>query len=136
MNLSDPKTLINYFYNEVINRRNLDAIDAIVAPNFLEQVPFPGQSPGREGLKDAVAMMLRVFPDLVWMIDEQIVEGNKVVSRFAWTGTQRGDFLGIPATGKSVCVWGIVIDEIKNGQFVQSRMIMDMPGLFQQLGKS
>ncbi|MBL8012897.1 MAG: ester cyclase [Candidatus Omnitrophica bacterium] len=135
MNLTDPKTLINYFINEVINRRNLDAIDAIVDENFIEHVPFPGQGPGREGLKETIAMMVRSFPDLVWMVDEQIVQDTKVVSRFAWTGTHKGEFLGIPATGKTVCVWGVVIDVVKDGLFKESRIIMDVPGLLQQLGK-
>jgi steroid delta-isomerase-like uncharacterized protein len=74
------------------------------------------------------------FPDLHWVLEEQIAEGEKVVSRFTWTGTHRGEFLGIPATGKQVKVWGVAIDVVKNGVFTQSRIIMDSVGLLRQLG--
>lgn len=133
MQFPSPQSLINYFYEEVINRQRLDVIDAIVDPDFVEHVPFPGQGPGREGLKTAVGMLLKAFPDIRWQQEEQIVEGDKVVSRFSWTGTHRDVFLGIPATGRTVKVWGVVIDEVKDGRFAESRIIMDIPGLLQQL---
>jgi predicted ester cyclase len=50
------------------------------------------------------------------------------------TGTHRGDFLGIPPTGKSVNIWGVVIDVVRDGKFAESRIIMDTLGLMQQLG--
>jgi predicted ester cyclase len=74
------------------------------------------------------------FPDMKWTVDEQIAEGEKVVSRFTWTGTHKGEFMGIPPTNKKVKVWGVVIDVIRNGLFSESRIIMDSVGLLQQLG--
>jgi predicted ester cyclase len=68
--------------------------------DFVEHVPFPGQGPGREGLRYAAATYLSAFPDMEWSLEEQIAEGEKVVSRFTMSGTQRGVFLGIPPTGK------------------------------------
>jgi hypothetical protein len=72
--------------------------------------------------------------DIHWTLDEQIAEGNKVVSRFTWTGTHRGPFLGIAPTGQRLQVWGVVSDVIRGGQFVESRIIMDTLGLMRQLG--
>jgi predicted ester cyclase len=77
---------------------------------------------------------LTAFPDIRWTLEEQIAEGEKVVSRFTMTGTHRGDFLGIHPTGKSVKVWGVVIDVVRDGNFAESRIIMDTLGLMQQLG--
>jgi len=131
---SDPKALINYFVEEVINKKNLKACDIFVAKDFIEHVPLPGQRQGREGLKEAVGMLHTAFPDLRWKVEEQMAEGEKVVSRFTWTGTQRGAFLGILPTGKKVKVWGVVIDVVRRGQFAESRIIMDTPGLLEQLG--
>jgi predicted ester cyclase len=65
---------------------------------------------------------------------EQIAEHDKVASRFEWTGTHSGEFLGIPATGRSVRVWGIVIDRLEDGRIKDTRIIMDTLGLMGQLG--
>ena len=59
-----------------------------------------------EGLKGVLRGMRAGFPDMHWSIEEQIAEGDKVVTRFEWTGTHRGEFLGVPATGRPVKVWG------------------------------
>jgi steroid delta-isomerase-like uncharacterized protein len=134
MTIQSNKQFIRRFMDEVINAHDLAAIDRFAAPDFLEHVPFPGQGPGREGLRDAVGMFLAAFPDLQWRTDEQVAEGDTVVSRFTWTGTQRGAFLGVPPTGRRVQVWGVVIDVVRDGVFVESRIIMDTLGLMQQLG--
>jgi steroid delta-isomerase-like uncharacterized protein len=100
----------------------------------VEQVPLPGQGPGLEGLKDILRAMRTGFPDLVFAIQEQISEGEKVASRFEWTGTHKGAFLGIPATGKPVRVWGVVIDRLVDGKIKETRIIMDTMGMMRQLG--
>ena len=134
MTVEENKRFMRHFIDEAINRKNLDAIDKLVVPDFIEHVPLPGQGPGRDGLKGAIGMFLTAFPDLAWTTDEQIAEGDKVVSRFTWTGTHRSEFLGIPPTQRSVTVWGVVIDVVKQGKFAESRIIMDTMGLMQQLG--
>jgi predicted ester cyclase len=74
------------------------------------------------------------FPDLVFSTLEQISEGDKVASRFEWTGTHKGTFLGIPPTGRPVRVWGIVIDRLVEGRIKETRIIMDTMGMMMQLG--
>jgi steroid delta-isomerase-like uncharacterized protein len=106
MNLEENKKFMNYFIEEVINNKNLNAANDLVAEDFIEHVPFPGQEPGREGLKFALQSMFTGFPDMNWTVHEQIAEGEKVVTRFTWTGTHKGDFMGIPPTNKTVEVWG------------------------------
>jgi steroid delta-isomerase-like uncharacterized protein len=128
------KAVIQRFVDIALNKKNLDALNELVVENFIEHVPFPGQGPGREGLKAAIGGFLQGFPDIRWTTHEQIAEGDNVVSRFTWTGTHRGEFLGIPATGRPVTVWGVVIDMVRDGQMVESRIIMDTLGLLQQLG--
>ena len=128
------KAVIQRFVEEGMNQRNLSVLDELVAEGFIEDVPFPGQGSGREGLKVAVGGFLEAFPDIVWTMHEQIAEDDKVVSRFTWTGTHRGAFFGVPATGRKVTVWGVVIDVVRDGKMVESRIIMDTLGLMQQLG--
>jgi steroid delta-isomerase-like uncharacterized protein len=96
--------------------------------------PLPGQQQGREGLKDVIGGMRAAFPDIHWVIDEMVAEGDKVVSRFTWTGTHRARFLGIPSTGRKVTVKGVVIDRLADGKMADSRILMDTLGMMQQLG--
>jgi steroid delta-isomerase-like uncharacterized protein len=132
--IEDNKQFMRRFVEEVINKKNLDAVNELVAEDFIEHVPFPGQVPGREGLRHVLSTFLSAFPDIRWTLEEQIAEGEKVVSRFTMTGTHRGGFLGIHPTGKPVNIWGVVIDVVRDGKFSESRIIMDTMSLMQQLG--
>jgi steroid delta-isomerase-like uncharacterized protein len=134
VSINENKAVTQRFVDEAINRKNLDALNQLVAEDFIERVPFPGQAPGCEGLKATIGVFLQAFPDIVWTTHEQIAEGDNVVSRFTWTGTHRGEFLGVPATGRRVTVCGVFIDVVRDGKTVESRIIMDTLGLMQQLG--
>ena len=128
------KAVIRRFIDAVLNEKQLRVADEIVAENFVELDPLPGQRQGREGLKEVLAMMSAAFPDIHWVVEEMVAEGEKVVTRFTWTGTHRGTFLGIPATGKGVAVKGVVIDRVVGGKMTDSRILMDTMGMMQQLG--
>jgi steroid delta-isomerase-like uncharacterized protein len=130
----DNATVVRRFVDEVINQGQIDRADQFVWEDVIEQVPLPGQGPGLEGLKDILRAMRAGFPDLLFSIQEQIVEEDKVVSRFEWTGTHHGVFLGVPATRRSVRVWGIVIDRLQSSRIKETRIIMDTMGLMMQLG--
>jgi steroid delta-isomerase-like uncharacterized protein len=130
----DNAAIVRGFADEVITRGDIEAAAQYVWEDVIEQVPLPGQGPGLEGLKDILRAMRTGFPDIVFSIQEQIAEGDKVASRFEWTGTHNGEFLGIPATGRPVRVWGIVIDRLEDGRIKDTRIIMDTLGLMGQLG--
>ena len=134
MSESENIATVGRFVEEVINQGQLDAANELVEEDFIELDPLPGQRQGREGLKEVIAMMRAGFPDLHWVIDETVAAGDKVVSRFTWTGTHKGVFLGIPATNKAVTVRGVVIDRLNAGKMADSRILMDTLGLMQQLG--
>ena len=126
--------VVERFVDEVINKGRMQTADEIVALDFVELDPLPGQQQGREGLKEVISMMRSAFPDIHWVTEETIEEGEKVMSRFTWTGTHRGTVLGIPATGRSVSVKGVVIGRIVAGRMTDSRILMDSLGLMYQLG--
>jgi steroid delta-isomerase-like uncharacterized protein len=130
----DNATIIRRFVEEVITGGKIESAAQYVWEDVVEQVPLPGQGPGIEGLKDILRAMRAGFPDIVFSIQEQITEGDKVASRFEWTGAHKGEFLGIPATGRQVRVWGIVIDRLENGRIKETRILMDTLGLMSQLG--
>ena len=122
------------FIEEVLNQGNIESTGQFFWEDMVEQVPFPGQGPGLEGLKDVLRGMRAGFPDMHWSVEEQMAEGDKVMTRFEWTGTHQGEFLGVPATGRPVRVWGIVIDRFQGGKIKDTRLIMDALGLMMQLG--
>jgi len=128
------KEVIRKFLEEVINQNRLDRADDLVVEDFVELDPLPGQRQGREGLKEVLGMMRAAFPDIHWMVEEMVAEGDTVASRFTWTGTHRGEFLGVPATGRSVVVKGMVLDQLVGGKMSKSRILMDSLGMMQQLG--
>jgi steroid delta-isomerase-like uncharacterized protein len=134
MSESGNRAVVQRFLEEVVNQGRLEQANEIVAEDFVELDPLPGQRQGREGLKDVIGMLRTAFRDMHWVVDEMIAEGEKVVTRFTWTGTQQGTFMGIPATGRSVVVKGVVIDRIVGGMMTDSRILMDTMGLMQQLG--
>jgi steroid delta-isomerase-like uncharacterized protein len=132
--MQDNGAIVRSFVEETINQGRVDSAERFVWEDVVEQVPFPGQGPGVEGLKDVLRGMRAGFPDIHFAIEEQIAEGDKVLSRFEWTGTHRGAFLGVPASGRAVKVWGMVVDRFVDGRIKETRIIMDTLGLMMQLG--
>jgi steroid delta-isomerase-like uncharacterized protein len=129
------KTLAQRFIDEVINAHDLDtALTELVAKDFVEQNPLPGQGPGRAGLGDILGGMFAAFPDLRWTPHEMIAEADRVMTFSTWTGTHHGQFIGVPPTGRSVTVEAWTIDRFHDGQLAESRIIMDIVGLLSQLG--
>lgn len=133
-NVEDNKAMDLRFANEVLNEHNLDVLSDLVAEDFVEQNPPPGQGPGREGLRQFLAQMFEAFPDLSCRVEDMVAEGDRVAARSTWEGTHRGAFFGVPPTGRSVSVEAWTIDHFRDGKLAEGRKIMDLMGLMQQLG--
>ena len=130
----DNSAIVRRFVDEVINQGKMGSAEEFVWEDVVEQVPLPGRGPGLEGLKDVLRGMRSAFPDIDFSIKEQVCEGDKVVSRFDWTGTHKAEFMGVPGTGRQVRVWGVVIDRLEAGRIEDTRILMDALGLMMQLG--
>ena len=127
------KTILRRYKVEILNSRDIDALDEVVAPGYLDHTAFPGQAPGLEGLKQRVATLFRAF-DPHWTIDDIIAERDIVVLRWNHTGTHIGEFLGIPPTGKAFTMRGIDIYRVKDGKMAEHWNVVDMFGFYQQVG--
>jgi steroid delta-isomerase-like uncharacterized protein len=134
MGAAENKAVIGSFVDEVLNQGRLEQIDNLVALDFVELDPLPGQEPGREGLKQVIAGFRTAFPDIHWVIEEMVAEGDKVFTRFTWRGTHRGEFFGVLETDKQITVKGMVVDRVLAGKMVDSRILMDSLGMMTQLG--
>ena len=134
MSSEENKAKTRRFMEEVLNKGNMQVVDELIAPNFVEHDPFPGQAPGVEGLKQAMVALRQAFPDLHVTVDEMLSDGDKVVIRSTMKGTHKGNFMNIPATGKQISVEGIDIVRISNGRAVEHWGVTDNLTMMQQLG--
>jgi steroid delta-isomerase-like uncharacterized protein len=121
-------------YRQAHNQNDMATLDEIVAADIISHNGLPGLPAGREGGKMAHQGSLAAFPDGRTTTDDLIAEGDKVVERFTLVGTQKGDFMGIPASNKQVRVTGMSIFRIANGKIVEHWGENDGIGLMMQLG--
>lgn len=130
----DTRALVGRFFDELVNGRRLELIDELMAPDFVEHEEMPGLEPGREGVKQFFAMIAEGFPDFKMNVEDVIAEGDRGVVRSTLTGTHRGEFMGIPATGNSISVTVIDIVRLANGKVVEHWGAMDSGVMMAQLG--
>jgi steroid delta-isomerase-like uncharacterized protein len=135
MSAEQNAELFRRFIEEGFNRGDMSVVDEALAPDFVEHEELPpGIAPGREGVKQFVGMLRSAFPDFKFTIDDVVAQGDKVVIRSTWTGTQQGEFLGIPPTGRGVSFGVIDIVRIAGGKAVEHWGQMDSLRMMQQLG--
>ena len=134
MSTEDNKALLRRYYDEVINKKNLAAIDEFIDPQMVDHTLPPGVPAGIEGQRQVLSMYSTAFPDTHFTVEDMIAEGDRVVARLSVSATQHGAFLGLPPTGKHVRFTGIDIIRIAGGKLVEHWGEMDMLGLLQQLG--
>ncbi len=119
---------------EIINAGNLDGADEVLAANAISHEVPPDYPAGLEGWKAFWIDFRAAFPDLHISIEETIAEGDKVVCRCTMRGTHRGEFMGIPATGKQIEVTGVDVAHFAGGKGVEHWAFYDELGMMQQLG--
>ena len=108
------------------------ADDIVAADYYNHDAPDPNI--GSEGIKAAVTMFKKAFPDAQLKIAFQLAEGDKVVTRYTWSGTHQGDYYGIPATGKQVNWTSTATFRIAGGKIRETWLNYDRLGMMQQLG--
>jgi predicted ester cyclase len=108
-------------------------IDEIFATNFIHHGGAGREIHGLKDYKQFINEMFNTFPDLHFTIDDMIAEGDKVVTRFTWTGTQKGEYRGKTPTNKKVTTWAILIRRVVGSKFVESWERLDTLSWMQQL---
>ncbi len=133
--MADVKATMRRFYDEVVNAHNLDSVDDFLSSDFAErEVLPPGIPEGREGVKVFFSMMFEGFPDLRFEVSELLAEGDTAVSRVLVTGTHKGTFMDIPATGKRIEAVSIDIVRFEGDKAVEHWGVTDMMAVMQQIG--
>jgi steroid delta-isomerase-like uncharacterized protein len=129
------KDTIRTWVETAWNRGEVDTLDDIYAPTynpvFLQGQPFPQNL---EGLKAFIRHFRTGMPDLHFEIEDMVAEGDKVAWRLVSTGTQTGELLGVPPTGKSARVGAMIFSRFEDGKWAEDYVEWDTLGMLQQLG--
>jgi steroid delta-isomerase-like uncharacterized protein len=128
------KTVVKDFIDGLFTKGDLGAVDTRLAEDFINHDPPFGVTPDREGMRDAGKMMRAAFPDWHSELHELIAEGDLVAERFTAGGTQRGEVMGVPPSGKAVSLPGINIWRLRDGLIVERWGLLDDLGFLRQLG--
>jgi len=132
MSVKENKEIAYRYFEEAYNQKNIDVLDEIVDEDIISHSPQEMQ--GLQVIKEYVSGNRKTFPDVKFFIEDQIAEGDRVVTRITFKATHKGEFRGIAPTGKKVTVTGINIMKIIDGKIVESWAEWDALGLMQQLG--
>jgi len=133
MSAHENKALARRVFEEVWNKGNLAVADEVWANNFVGHA-VPDEIKGPEGAKQFFSVFRSAFPDLQFTIEDQIAEGDKVVTRWTLRGTHEGEFQGIAPTGKQMAMTGITVQRIAGGRIVEGWTNRDALGMLVQLG--
>jgi steroid delta-isomerase-like uncharacterized protein len=125
-------------FNDAMNTNNAETIsrtiDELVEPDAQIRTPLPLAVTGARALKEVFAKLHQAYPDLHVTIEDLIAEDDKVVSRNTVTGTQRGEYMGLSPTGKSVEYNEIFIFRFRNGRITETWGVVDVLAQMRQLG--
>jgi steroid delta-isomerase-like uncharacterized protein len=130
----DNKALVQKFYDDVVNGGKLDKLNDYIAEDFVEHEMMPGMAEGREGCRQFFSMIRTAFPDIKFKVEFMVAEGDKVVAYVTMSGTQKGEFMGMPAGGKSFSTPTVDIIRIADGKAVEHWGATDSMAMMQQLG--
>jgi uncharacterized protein YndB with AHSA1/START domain/predicted ester cyclase len=128
------KATVRRFIEQGAAKNDPKVIDELVAPDFVWHNPMPGAPPTREGVKMAIAGFASAFPDYRLAVVDLLAEGDKVVSRIRFSGTNKGSLMGAPPTGKSVDIEFWHVERLRGGKIVERWNVMDNQAFMQQLG--
>lgn len=118
MSAERNKDTVRRIYDEVLNKRDLELLDEIVRLDYVEHDPLPGQRDGIPGMKDRYSMLFSGL-DPQFTIEDVIAEGDKVVVRWINHGTNAGEFLGAPPTGKPFAMPGVDVYRLQDGKLAE-----------------
>lgn len=134
--MQSPRAIILRFIHEFQTANQIATAEELLAPDFVDHTPFPGFSGDRAGVLNLFAALRGAFPDLRAEVIHQIEQGDRVATHKIFQATHRGDFMGIPATGRAIQIDVIDLVRIENGRIAEHWNAVDAEGLMRQLTRS
>jgi steroid delta-isomerase-like uncharacterized protein len=134
MSIEQNKELLRRFSQEIINQGNMGLADQILAPNYLNHNPVPGQAPGLEGFKRSLTGLRMAFPDMKETVEVILAEGDLVSVRATRRATHEGTFMGVPGTHRPVTIPTMYFARVQDGKITDIWLNWDILGMLQQIG--
>ncbi len=134
MSAEQNKLLIRRYIEQVVNTGQVDRIDQFISPDYTEIYDSKRYPLGIEGAKEHILGVRRTYPDLTLTIEQQIAEGDWVVTCITARGTHRGEWMGIKPTGKVLTYTGVNLDRIIDGRIVEHGGAANMLGPLLEAG--
>ena len=119
---------------EAVVAADKNGLERLIAEDIVDHNAVPGQGSGREGIVYWMTMMHDVFADLTGIVEDTVVEGDKIAARMTWHGSHRGDFVGIPGTGAPVAMQSVQILKFADGMASDWWGTADVFGVLHQVG--
>ena len=117
-----------------LNAKDMATMESLVADDFVDNDAMPGMAPGRQGMIDMMGMFVGAFPDLNVVVEHWVAEGDLVVGVMTTKGTQTGEFMGMPASGKKFSVREMHMVRVANGKMAEHWGLSNEMSMMQQLG--
>jgi len=133
-NIAANKAVYERMVNEVVNKGNFDIIPELFHPDYVDHVAPPGSTPGIGGVQEIFTMFRSGFPDVKFNIDQMVGEGDYVATLVHGEGTQTGEFVGIPPSGKHAVWRSVGFFRVEDGKIREHWGIPDLLGLLIQIG--
>ena len=132
----ENKAQVRRLLEEGFSQGHTEVVDEVLNPDFICYDPNSesGEVRGAETIKGEIEYFRNAVPDLTYTVEDQIAEGDKVLTRFRTRGTHRGELWGIPPTGKKVEITNMSMSRIEGGKMAEEWPVPDRLGMMQQLG--
>jgi steroid delta-isomerase-like uncharacterized protein len=125
---------LNRRFTDMFESGDVSRVDELVAADFVDHNPAPGTTPDRQGLKDWIKDVRAGFSNLRFKVEDEMVEGDKLIVRSKMSGTHSGPYLGMPASNKAFTIDAIDIVRVRDGKAVEHWGVFDALTMLQQLG--
>jgi steroid delta-isomerase-like uncharacterized protein len=132
--VADGKALYRRWIDEVWSGGDVDLLDEMHTPAFIDRTGLPGVTPDTAGMKRFITGLRAAFPDAVFTIENVVTEGDRIAGRWTMRGTNTGAFNGMPPTGKPVTMAGFDLLRVEDGRLAELWHLEDTAGMLGQLG--
>jgi predicted ester cyclase len=130
------RAVVRRVFDEIASNGDFGAVDEVYAPDYVDHAPFPGASPGRDGVRHSIGGLRTALPDLRVTVEDMSAHGDKVAAHNTWRGTHTGEVLGIRPTGRHLEFTGVVVFRLTGGLIAERWAIGLELDLLRELGLS
>lgn len=126
--------IVRRWFDEVYTEKRLELMNELHVESFVWRGPGGVTVTSREGMREMIAVYVAAFPDIHFTVEDQMSDGDRVVTRWSARGTHHGEFGGVPPTGNAVTFTGITISRLENGRLVEEWEHFDELSMMRQIG--